>query len=39
MYSILTKPIDKRDIILTRIKRPIEELIIKKYQKRNGGQK
>lgn len=37
MYPILTKPIDKRDMVITRIKRPIEELIIKRYVKRNGG--
>ena len=41
MYSILTKPIDKRDIFMTRIKRPIEGCIIKRYlkkqEKRNGG--
>ena len=28
MYSILTKPIDKRDIFMTRIKRPIEGCFI-----------
>lgn len=39
MYSILSKPIDKRDIFLTKIKRPIEGLIIKRYLKRNGGKK
>lgn len=33
MYSILTKPIDKRDILATRIKRPLENLIIKIYLK------
>lgn len=38
MYPILTKPIDKKDILMTRIKRPIEELIIKRYVKRNGGE-
>lgn len=38
MYSILTKPIDKRDIFMTKIKRPLEELIVKRYLKtRNGG--
>ena len=37
MYSILTKPIDKRDIIVTKIKRPIEEIIIKRYLRKNGG--
>lgn len=34
MYSILTKPIDKRDILATRIKRPLENLIIKAYLKK-----
>ena len=33
MYTILTKPIDERDILITRIKRPFEKLIIKKYLK------
>lgn len=33
MYTILTKPIDERDIILTRIKRPFERIVIKKYLK------
>ncbi len=33
MYSILTEPLDKKDILITKIKRPIEELIIKKYLK------
>ena len=31
MFTILTKPIDKRDIIITKIKRPFEKLVIKKY--------
>lgn len=39
MYSILTKPIDNRDILMTKIKRPIEELIVKRYIKKNGGKK
>ena len=37
MYSILTKPIDKKDIFMTRIKRPLENLIIQRYLKKNGG--
>ena len=37
MYSILTEPLDKKDILMTKIKRPIEEFIIKRYQKKNGG--
>ena len=40
MYSILTKPIDKRDIFVTKIKRPLEGVIIKKYlKKKQGGNK
>ena len=34
MYSILTMPIDKRDIFMTRIKRPIENIIIRRYLKK-----
>lgn len=33
MFTILTKQIDKRDIAITKIKRPFEKLIIKKYLK------
>ncbi len=33
MFTILTKPIDKRDILITRIKRPFENLVIKAYLK------
>ena len=33
MFSILVKPIAKKDILVTRIKRPIENYIIKKYEK------
>ena len=33
MFSILTKPIDKRDIFMTKIKRPFEGLkIVKNWQ-------
>ena len=35
MFTILTKPIDQRDIIITRVKRPFEKIIIKSYLKRN----
>lgn len=35
MFSILTKPIDKRDIFMTRIKRPLEEALIRRYLKKN----
>ena len=31
MFSILVKPIQEKDIIITRVKRPFENLIIKKY--------
>lgn len=34
MFSILVKPIDEKDIWITKIKRPIENKIIKSYQKR-----
>lgn len=33
MFSILVEPIDKKDIFITKVKRPIENLIIKKYLK------
>ena len=35
MFTILTKPIDTRDIWLTRLKRPFEKVVIKNYKKRN----
>lgn len=31
MYTILTKPLDKKDIFITRVKRPLENFIIKMY--------
>ncbi len=34
MKTILTKPIDKRDIFITRLKRPFEKIIINKYVKK-----
>lgn len=37
MYSILVKPLDKKDIWITVIKRPIENVIIKRYLNKNGG--
>lgn len=37
MYPILTAPIDKKDIFITKIKRPIEEFIIRKYLRKQGG--
>ena len=33
MFTILVEPIDRKDIWITMWKRPIEELIIKKYKK------
>ena len=33
MFTILTKPIDERDILITKIKRPFEKLVIKRYLK------
>lgn len=36
MFTILTKPIDKRDIAITKIKRPFEKVVIKKYLKNKG---
>ena len=35
MFTILTKPIDERDIIITKVKRPFEKVIINSYLKRN----
>lgn len=37
MYSILTEPLDEKDIFVTRLKRPIEDFIIKRYLKKSGG--
>ncbi len=34
MFTILTKPIDTRDIWITTLKRPFEKIILKKYIKR-----
>lgn len=36
MFTILTKPIDSRDIWLTRLKRPFEKIVIKMYLKREN---
>lgn len=33
MFSILVKPIEEKDYLITRIKRPIEKFIIERYQK------
>lgn len=34
LYSILVEPIKQKDIFITKIKRPIENYIIKKYQQK-----
>lgn len=34
MVSILVEPVDKRDLWYTKIKRPLEEMIIKRYTKK-----
>jgi len=34
MFTILTKPIDERDIWITKLKRPFEKLVMKKYLKK-----
>ena len=34
MFTILTKPLDKKDIFITRVKRPLENMIIKSYLKK-----
>ncbi len=37
MVSILVQPVDKRDFWYTKIKRPVENLFIKRYEKKYGG--
>ena len=37
MYTILTKPVDTRDFWYTRIKRPLERIILKKYMNEEKG--
>lgn len=37
MCSILTKPIDKRDILITRIKRPFERIVVRFYLKNRNS--
>lgn len=34
IFSILVKPLGEKDILITKIKRPLENFIIKKYQNR-----
>lgn len=36
MFSILVKPVDKKDIFITWIKRPIENVLIQRYLKKKG---
>ena len=36
MFTILTKPLDKKDIFITRVKRPLENMIIKSYLRKIG---
>lgn len=36
MFSILVKPIAEKDIWMTKLKRPIENVVIKKYLKKIG---
>ena len=38
MFSILVEPISKKDIWVTKLKRPIEEYIINKYLKKTEGE-
>lgn len=37
MFSILVEPLAEKDLWMTRFKRPIENLVIKKYLKKIGG--
>ena len=39
MFSILVKPIEEKDYLITRIKRPIERYIMKQYSKHKGAEK
>ncbi len=36
MFTILTKPIDERDIWITKLKRPFEKIVINRYIKKKG---
>ncbi|MCR5187069.1 MAG: YqeG family HAD IIIA-type phosphatase, partial [Clostridia bacterium] len=36
MFSILVKPLDEKDIWMTKIKRPLENFVIKRYLKSRG---
>ena len=37
IFPILVEPVAKKDLLMTRIKRPIESIIIKKYLKSSKG--
>ncbi len=40
MFSILVKPIEEKDYLLTKIKRPLENYVIKRYlKKKNAGER
>ncbi len=39
MFSILVKPIEEKDYLLTKIKRPLEKLVIKKYEENKRKKK
>lgn len=39
MFSILVEPINEKDLLMTRIKRPLENLIIKNYLRKIGREK
>ena len=39
MFPILVEPISKKDILITKWKRPIEKCIIKRYVRKHGGEK
>ena len=39
IFSILVEPIGEKDILITKIKRPLENFIIKKYQQKIKGTK
>ena len=38
MYTILTKPVDSRDFWYTKVKRPLEKVILKKYLNEKKGE-
>ena len=37
MFSILVEPINKKDLWMTKVKRPLENIVIKKYLKSKEG--